>query len=58
MKTTLLLSADATAKLAGAAALKVSGHASVGGKMVAHAANPGDPSVTIKRSRPPASPRR
>src|SRR5262249_18305382 len=41
--TTLLLSADASAKLAGAAPLQVSGQASIGGKTIAHSANPGDP---------------
>src|SRR5207245_11232075 len=40
---TLLLSAEAAAKLHGAAPLKISGHASVGGRMVTPAANPADP---------------
>jgi hypothetical protein len=43
VSTTLLLSADADAKLAGAAPLKVSGHARAGNRTIAHAANPNDP---------------
>ena len=43
VSTTLLLSADANAKLDGAAPLKVSGQASLGGRTVAHLANPSDP---------------
>jgi hypothetical protein len=43
ISTTLLLSADVDAKLAGAAPLKVSGQARIGGRMIAHAANPNDP---------------
>jgi hypothetical protein len=41
--TTLLLSADADAKIAGAALLKVSGHAQIAGRAIAHAAGPSDP---------------
>ncbi|HTM48399.1 MAG TPA: PPC domain-containing protein [Bryobacteraceae bacterium] len=43
VSTTLLLSADESAKLKGAAPLKVSGQARIGAKTVAHEANPGDP---------------
>jgi hypothetical protein len=43
ISTTLLLSADPDAKLAGAAALKVLGQASANGRTIAHNANPGDP---------------
>jgi hypothetical protein len=43
ISTTVLLSADADAKLAGAAPLKVSGQARIGSRTVSHAANPNDP---------------
>jgi hypothetical protein len=43
VSTTLLLSADPDAKLAGAAPLKVSGQARAGSRTIAHAANPNDP---------------
>jgi hypothetical protein len=43
VSTTLLLSADPDAKLAGAAPLKVSGQARAGSRTIARAANPNDP---------------
>jgi hypothetical protein len=43
VSTTLLLSAEATAKLGGAAPLNVAGKADLGGRRVVHMSNPNDP---------------
>ncbi|MBM3774956.1 MAG: hypothetical protein FJW37_07295, partial [Acidobacteria bacterium] len=42
VSTTLLLSADASAAVSGAAPLKVVGEARIGGRLVSHTADPGD----------------
>ncbi len=42
VSTTLLLGADADAKLSGAAPLKISGHAQIAGRAMTHAASPND----------------